>query len=256
MQRESVLNTFVVATCLCVVCSVIVSASAVFLRPAQEANKVREVRKNILMAAGLYQADKPLDELFQQVEPRLVNLETGQYASPSEVDSETYNQREAAASPEQSIALDEAADSAGIKRRENYAFVYLIKQDGQLDQVILPIRGKGLWSTLYGFLALDGDMRTIRGITFYEHGETPGLGGEVDNPKWKAQWEGKLAFDEQGDVAIEVIRGQVDPEQEGSFSMIDGLTGATITARGVSDLVQFWLGENGFGPYLEKQRTS
>ncbi len=257
MQRESVLNTFVVATCLCVVCSVIVSASAVFLRPRQEANKVREMRKNILLAAGVYTPDTPLEDLFAQVEPRIVDLETGQYTSASELDPKTYDQRSAADDPELSVAIDPSDDLAGIKRRETHSFVYLIEKDGQLDQVILPIRGKGLWSTLYGFLALGSDMRTIRGITFYEHGETPGLGGEIDNPRWKQKWtDNKLAFDDDGNVGIEVIRGAVDPAAEGAEYQIDGLTGATITSRGVSDLVRYWLGENAFGPYLDKQRSS
>jgi Na+-transporting NADH:ubiquinone oxidoreductase subunit C len=256
MQRESVLNTFVVATCLCVVCSVIVSASAVFLRPRQEENKVRERQKNILQAAGVYDEQAPLDEQFARVEPKIVDLASGDYADSSEFDPEEYDQRAAADDPELSKPISPSDDLAGIKRRETHSFVYLIKKDGKLDQVILPIRGKGLWSTLYGFLALASDMRTIRGITFYEHGETPGLGGEIDNPKWKKQWDGKLAFDEQGDVDIEVIRGEVNPDAEDAKYQIDGLTGATITSRGVSDLVRYWLGKDGFGPYLDKQRNS
>jgi Na+-transporting NADH:ubiquinone oxidoreductase subunit C len=256
MQRESVLNTFIVATCLCVVCSVIVSASAVFLRPLQEANKVRERRKNILVAAGMYNQETPLDDLFAKVEPRIVDLDTGEYVSPSELDPKTYDQRAASDDPKMSEPIAPADDLAGIKRRETRSFVYLVKKDGQLDQVILPIRGKGLWSTMYGFLALDADMRTIRGITFYEHGETPGLGGEISNPKWQEKWEQKLAFDKEGDVAIEVIRGEVNPQAEGAKYEVDGLTGATITSRGVSNLVHYWLGENGFGPYLNKQRSS
>jgi Na+-transporting NADH:ubiquinone oxidoreductase subunit C len=204
----------------------------------------------------MYDEETPLDVQFARVEPKIVDLATGDYASPSEFDPEAYDQRVASNDPDLSKTIPPSDDLAGIKRRETHSFVYLIEEDGKLDQVILPIRGKGLWSTLYGFLALASDMRTIRGITFYEHGETPGLGGEVDNPKWKKQWSGKLAFDEQGDVGIEVIRGEVNPDSEDAQYQIDGLTGATITARGVSDLVQYWLGKDGFGPYLDKQRSS
>jgi Na+-transporting NADH:ubiquinone oxidoreductase subunit C len=123
--------------------------------------------------------------------------------------------------------------------------------------VVIPVEGKGLWSTLYGFLALDKDVNTIKGLTFYQHAETPGLGGEVDNPKWKALWPGRKAFGDDGQPKIAVIKGQAGPVAEDPYQ-VDGLSGATITARGVSHLVQFWLGTNGFGPYLKqfKERGS
>jgi Na+-transporting NADH:ubiquinone oxidoreductase subunit C len=123
-----------------------------------------------------------------------------------------------------------------------------------VEKLILPIYGKGLWSTLYGFLALEKDLKTVSGITFYQHGETPGLGGEVDNPNWKGKWQGKQAFDDSGDVIIKVIKGAVIPGAPDADHQIDGLSGATLTARGVDNLVQFWLGENGYGPYLQQIR--
>ena len=68
--------------------------------------------------------------------------------------------------------------------------VYELRDDaGALDLVVLPVHGLGLWSILYGFVALDADLETIRGLTYYEHKETPGLGGEVDNPRWKSLWK-------------------------------------------------------------------
>ena len=252
MQRDSIKNTFFIATSVCVFWSVLVSAAAVLLRPYQEANKVEERRRNILVAAGLYDENVPLEELFQQVEPKIVDLETGEYVDPSQLGLGEYDQRAAARDPELSVPIPPEADLAGLKRREKYAFVYLIKKNGKLDQIVLPIKGKGLWSTLYGFLSLDADLRTIHGITFYEHAETPGLGGEVDNPSWKAKWRGKRAFDDEGKVRIEVIRGTVDSGRPEAEYQVDGLAGATLTSRGVSHLVQFWLGENGFGPYLAR----
>ncbi len=254
MQRDSMQNTFIVATSVCVFWSVLVSTAAVMLRPLQEANKVEERKRNILLAAGLYDENQPLDELFKQVDAKIVDLETGEYKT--DLDPEQFDQRASAKDPELSKAIEAGIDKAKIKRREKYSFVYLVEKDGKPDQVVLPINGKGLWSTLYGFISLGADMRTIRGITFYEHGETPGLGGEVDNDRWKAQWNGKFAFDEDGEVKIEVIRGTVDPGQETAAYQIDGLAGATITARGVSNLVQYWLGDDGFGAFLVKQRAS
>ncbi len=252
MQRDSIANTFTVAICLCVVCSVMVSTAAVVLRPAQERNKLVERKRNILQAAGLYKPDKPLDELFKHVETRIVDLDTGEFVDASVVDPQTYNQRSAARDLARSEPIAEDQDIAGIGRHEKYSFVYLVQQEGKVSQIVLPVYGKGLWSTLYGFLALDADLNTIDGITFYEHGETPGLGGEIDNPEWKKKWIGKKAFDDKQNIRIHVVRGEVDQSQPEAKYQVDGLAGATITSRGVSHLVEFWLGPEGFGPFLKK----
>lgn len=264
MQRDSIQNTFIVATGVCVFWSVLVSAAAVGLRQRQEDNKIAERRRNILVAADLYDETVPLDEAFKQVDAKIVDLATGKYVSEltldpkvgPKLDPEQYDQRAAAKDPELGIAIKPEHDLARIKRREKYSFVYRVAKDGKLDQIVLPINGKGLWSTLYGFIALDADMETIRGITFYEHKETPGLGGKVDDENWKQKWVGKLAFDDGGDVQIKVARGTVDPDRPEARHQVDGIAGATLTAVGVSNLVQYWLGENGFGPFLEKQRES
>lgn len=252
MQRDSIANTFLVTTSVCLACSLMVSSAAVGLKPYQEANKVKEEQRNILKAAGIFDAKKPLDELFSKVEKRIVELETGDYVDESKLDPKKYNPRKASRDPELSIALDASHGLTGIARREKYSFVYLVKnQEKKLEQVILPIYGKGLWSTCYGFLALEKDLQTVRGITFYEHGETPGLGGEIQNPKWTSKWVGKQAF--CGDEpCIEVVRGSVDPASASAKHQIDGISGASITSRGVSVMAQYWLGPNGFGPFLKK----
>ena len=256
MPRESTFHTFTVATALCVVCSVLVSGAAVGLRPKQVANKELDRQKNIIEAAGLQDPDKTVEQIFEErIESRLVNLETGEYVEDGDVEFEiaTYDQIEASKKPGMSDVIASGDDIAGIGRREKYSFVYVVKDDGgAVEQVVLPVNGKGLWSTLYGFLALDADLKTIRGLTFYQHAETPGLGGEVDNPKWKGLWPGKMAFDDDGQIVIEVIKGIVGPTTPNPEWKVDGMSGATITTRGVSNLVRFWLGDNGFGPYFEK----
>ena len=157
--------------------------------------------------------------------------------------------------PKLSVSIEPAEDLAGLKRREKYAEVYVVKGDGgKVQQIILPVRGKGLWSTMYGFLSLDADLRTVHGITFYEHGETPGLGGEIENPRWKSKWQGKVAIDQDGNPQIEAVRGEVEPGLTGAEHKIDGMAGATITTRGVTNTIRYWLGGDGFGPLLEKQR--
>ncbi|OHB80262.1 MAG: Na(+)-translocating NADH-quinone reductase subunit C [Planctomycetes bacterium RBG_16_64_10] len=255
MPRESFARTMVVATCLCVVCSVLVSSATVLLRPKQEANQKRQMQKDILQVTGRYDATVPLADLFQQVETRLVDLAAGDYVDPATIDPAKFDPKAAAKDPALSVAIDRADDLAGITRREKYAPVYLVKGPaGALDQVVLPVRGKGLWSTMYGFLSLESNLQTVHGITFYEHAETPGLGGEIDNPRWQAKWQGKVLFDDQGAPRIEAARGDIDLSQPDAVHQIDALAGATITTRGVTDMIRYWLGRHGFGPFLDKQK--
>jgi len=251
-NNEGLGRVLTVALALCIVCSVVVSAAAVVLKPQQQANKTRDLKRNILMAAGLYDANMSVEEQFERVTTRVVNIETGEYTS--EINPEGFDQRAAAKDPSTSVRLSAADDMAKIIRQAKYSLVYLVTdEEGELDKIILPVHGYGLWSTLYGFVALESDINTIVGLGFYEHGETPGLGGEVDNPRWKALWEGKKAF-RDGEVAISVIKGAVSPESPSADWQVDGLSGATLTSKGVHNLVQFWLGENGFAPYLENLR--
>lgn len=251
-MRDTVRKTFLVALTLCVVCSVVVSAFAVGLREAQQRNKTEDMQRNILVAAGAYDPERTVAEQFANVDKQLVDLATGEVVGPEAgVDPETYDQRKAAGDAGLSVAIPPSEDIAGIKRREKYAFVYrILAEDGSVSQYVFPIYGKGLWSTLYGFIALASDLDTVTGITFYQHAETPGLGGEVDNPRWKALWEGKEAY-EDGEVALRVVKGEAHDREH----HIDGMSGATITSRGVSNLVQYWLGERGFGSYVEKQKA-
>ena len=251
--NDTTQKTITVALLLCLFCSVIVSGAAVLLRPAQLANKALDRKTNILAAAGIETAGKNIDELFSQFSIRIVDLETGRYND--EIDPEAFDQRKSAKNPAMSDELDNDTDIAGINRRERFASVYLLEKEGKLDRVIIPVRGYGLWSTLYGFLALEGDGNTIAGLGFYEHAETPGLGGEVDNPRWKGQWPGKQVFDAQGSVAIELVKTSINPADPKAIHKVDSLSGATLTSRGVKNLLQFWLGDDGFGPYLANLRT-
>lgn len=263
-SNDSTGKTLLVAALLCIVCSIVVSTAAVALKGDQVKNKLLDKNKNILAAAGMLEEGKPVAEIFEKrLEVKLVNLDTGEYLTAENATEEwekaalanpvAYDQRKAAKTKGENEILDGSIDKASIKRQAKYATVYLAKNDqGEFDTIILPVHGYGLWSTLYGFLALKTDTTTVVGLGFYEHGETPGLGGEVDNPKWKALWPGKQVFDDQGQVDIKLIKGSVDPNSPDAEHKVDGLAGATLTSNGVTNLIQFWLGENGFGPYLAK----
>jgi len=253
-SNDSTRKTLVVAFLLCIVCSVLVSAAVVVLQPVQEANKALDRKRNILAAAGMLVEGKSIDEQFTHVHTRLVDLRTGKFADDA-LDVAKYDQRKAAKNPELSKALTPEQDVAKISRREQYSLVYLVQDpQGAIEKIVLPIRGYGLWSTLYGFIALESDADTIAGIGFYEQGETPGLGGEVDNPRWKAFWPGKKVY-RDGNVQIHLIKGTVDPSAAKAPWEVDGLAGATLTSRGVTNLVHFWLGEDGFEPFLNNLRA-
>jgi Na+-transporting NADH:ubiquinone oxidoreductase subunit C len=252
-SKDSVKQTLIVATALCLVCSVLVSGAAVMLKPTQEYNRALDRKRNILQAAGLMQPGGDVDALFEQIEPRVVDLASGRFAEVS--DAAAFDQRKASRDPIQSDVLAPDKDIAGIKRRAKRASVYLVRGPaGDIRKVILPVHGYGLWSTMYGFLALDGDLRTVAGFRFYEHGETPGLGGEIANPAWLATWVGKQVVDDSGTPAIHLVKGGVDPNSPEALYQVDALSGATLTGDGVTNLLQFWLGQEGFGPFLAKLR--
>ncbi|NOY29058.1 MAG: Na(+)-translocating NADH-quinone reductase subunit C [Planctomycetes bacterium] len=265
-SRDTIAQTLLVATVLCVVCSVLVASAAVGLRGRQEANKRLDKKKNVLIAAELFnkkeQADSEIDGIFEtSIERVLIDLETGEIADPSVVDPETYDPRAASRNSELSLPIEPASKLGGIKRREKYAFVYRVKGPSgetaeQITKVVLPIYGKGLWSTLYGFIAISVDGTTIEGITFYQHGETPGLGAEIENPNWQGLWKGKQLLDKDKEIAITVIKGAVNANSAAAAHQVDGLSGATITCSGVTQLVRYWMGPEGFGPYLEKLRQT
>lgn len=243
------------AAAVCAVCSVFVASSAVLLKERQEANKALDLQKKVLGVAGLLAPGEKVEKeeimrrFAKNVEPHVIDVATG--AEVEGVDAASFDQGKAAKDPATSTLAP--PNRAKVLRVPNNALIYHVVDDGKLGGIILPIEGKGLWSTLYGFLALSPDGRTIQGITFYEHGETPGLGGEVDNPRWKALWEGRKAFDENWQPAIAVKKGQAGSPDVDPYN-VDGLSGATITSRGVSSLLAFWLGDNGFGPYLKSYR--
>ncbi|MDY0250982.1 MAG: Na(+)-translocating NADH-quinone reductase subunit C [Pseudomonas sp.] len=256
-QRESTARTLTVALLVCLVCSVFVAGAAVALRPTQIENRLLDKQRSILSIAGLGDASLSRTQVKQmfdeRIQARIVDLETGKFSDAQ--NPITFDPLASSKNPAISKALTGSEDIASIKRRERYSTVYIVEHDGQLDTLIIPVRGYGLWSTLHGFIAVKGDLNTVAGFGFYQHGETPGLGGEVDNPKWRDLWLGKSLFDSNDKVAIRVIKGNVDQNSATAVNQIDGLAGATLTSKGVTHLVQFWLGENGFGSFIEHLRA-
>lgn len=252
-------KTISVALTLCLVCSVLVSAVAVGLKPAQVENARLDRNKNILVAAGMFDpaSDTAADvaERFKDFDVEIVDLNQGNYLDDDQLldvgipDRNAYDASQATKNQALSEDLGNN-DPAGIGRVPKYAKVYVKSDDaGQPEMVVLPIQGYGLWGTIYGFLTLESDMNTIKGISFYEHKETPGLGARIEEPEWRAKWSGIHSYDENGDVATGVSKAGTPRE-----NWVDGISGATLTGRGVSNMIQFWLGEQGYKPYLDALR--
>ena len=252
-------KTISVALTLCLVCSVLVSAVAVGLKPAQIENARLDRNKNILVAAGMYNAESDtasdVAERFKDFDVEIIDLNTGDYLDDDALKAAGIPDRNAydASQATKNQALSEDLgdnDPAGIGRKPKYAKVYVKSDDaGNPEMVVLPIQGYGLWGTIYGFLTLESDMNTIKGISFYEHKETPGLGARIEEPEWRAQWSGIQSYDEDGNVATGVTKAGTPKD-----NWVDGISGATLTGRGVSNMIQFWLGEQGYKPYLDKLR--
>lgn len=254
LPNDNIVKTIGVATLLCLLCSVVVSGAAILLKPKQVANKLLDKKSNILTVAGIADPSKTVDELFAQIEARVVNMQTGEFTD--EVDPNTFDQRKASNDAQYRLNIDKSEDIASIGGMSKLGNVYLLRDGASVSKIILPVKGYGLWSTMYGFLALESDATTVSSITFYEHAETPGLGGEIENKKWQASWTGKQIVNAQGKPVLRLVKGGVTESTADAQYKIDALSGATLTSNGVSNLIQFWMGENAFGPFLERVRAN
>lgn len=251
LPKDHPLKALIVTLGVALICSTLVTGSAVLLRPMQIANKEAE-RQRQLVTDILLQLEGADDVAAGRldVEARVIDLASGDYV-PS-IEPRLYDQLREARDPESRIDIPDEFDIAGLRTRERFAVVYEVRQGGQTKLLILPVRGLGYGSMLYGYLGLAEDANTIVGLSFYEHGETPGLGALIDAPDWKAQWRDKKLRDENGVLRIGVGQGQLAPDTPEARYQVDGLIGATKTSIGVTNLLQYWLGEHGFGPFLRK----
>lgn len=259
MASDSTKTTLGIALGVCLVCSVLVSTAAVSLKPLQDSNKKLDKIQNILIAGDLLDENKDVIEIYnEKIEPAIVDLESGQFIPNDEwnavINAEDFDVKNVIKYPEYTKIISAADDIAGIKKAPKSMIVYLVIENDEVQKFILPFYGKGLWSTMYGFIALDKNLVDVKGFTYYEHGETPGLGGEVDNPRWKSQWVGKKIFDDEWNLKIEVIKGKVDLKRDDAIYKVDGLSGSTLTTRGVDNTLKYWLGDNGYGQFFKNLR--
>ena len=258
MPAESVNKTIGVALGVSLVCSILVSTTVVSLNALQKENEKLAKLRNVYIDLDILQEGESLNDAKKRTRFLLIDIQTGEEVPKDKLtgmlDPEDFDIKAVATDPEYTVEIPSEKDSARIRRMPKYMAVYIVQDDDVPVKYIFPAYGSGLYSTLYGVIALGKDLKTIEGISFYEHGETPGLGGEIDNPQWKSLWKGKQAFDDRGNVMIEVVKGWVDPKQPDARYKVDGLSGATFTMRGVDQLVRFWLGEDGYGTFIRRMR--
>ena len=239
------MNKLIIPLIACIACAVVVSFTAVSVRFEQNLNKENEKKEKILAAAGI--STTSVKEEFEKIKTLYVDFQSNELVSVED----SYDHIKASMSLEGSSLVPKEDDIAILKRRENIAPLYVwYDSENKIQKVVLPIRGYGLWGTLYGYLSLDSDLNTIKGIEYYDHKETPGLGGEVDNPAWKSDWNGKKVYSDEGNVMLYVTKGPSTNDYE-----IDGISGATLTSNGVTNMIKYWLGGDGFGPVLQKLRS-
>ena len=248
-------KTFAVVTALCLVCSIFVAGAAGALHPVQARAKATDMQKNILEVAGISvdSGSSVADSFKKNIKTQIIDLSTGKpvdLAAEKALDkkacvtgdADSFDFKSAAKNPNCTYEVKAENDVAGIRLRSKYMPVYTSK-----DSVILPFYGQGLWSTMYGYLAVAPDGNTVKGIIYYDQGETAGLGGEVTNPKWRAQWDGRKVYADDGTMKLKVTK--YGKAQDKDFD-VDGISGATLTSRGVDNQIKYWLGSDGYQKYL------
>ena len=251
MNKDSALNIAFVGIGLCLLCSAIISLIAIQLRSVQNENVVKDMQKKIVSSAGLELEYGSVENAMMNIKTIVVDLDQGKIV---DINPNSYELSKELREEGKYKFLSAENDIASIKKREKYSKVFIEYKDDKINTLILPVRGYGLWGILYGYLAIKSDFNTVAGLEFYEHKETPGLGAEIDNPKWKALWKGKKIYQENGEVSLKVIKGNVLASSENINYEVDGLSGATLTCNGVTNLIAYWMGSDGFLNFINNLR--
>jgi Na+-transporting NADH:ubiquinone oxidoreductase subunit C len=255
VNRNSASYTLIFTFAVCAVCSVVVAGTFAALAERQKADAAVARMLDILRLTELAGTDEELDRdeifsRFRAIRPRAVNMETRQF--DDEVDARLFDQREASNDPTQSFPAP--ANDAGVRRIPDYAIVYeRLDESGELDQILIPIHGQGYGGQIYGFLSLGPDLNTVRQIVFYEHQETPTLGGRINRSSWRDKWPGRRIFDQSGGVALRLIPKA--PSAEEDPYLVDAVSRATVTTEGVQNMINFWLGPDALQPFLAEYRN-
>jgi len=236
-NKNSTSYIFIFALVICALCSLALALVSEGLRPRREMNEAVERQKNILKAAGL------ADSVRKEVSADIAVL----FAEKIEaLVIDAKGERVPGILPDQAVL-------------ENGQYpLYILKEAGEIQGYVFPISGKGLWSTIYGYLALEPDGVTLKGISFYKHGETPGLGGEIEARWFQQNFQGKKIYDvaRQTLRPVRVAKGRTGDRYHGEDLefVVDGISGATMTGNGITAMLDYWL--RVYDPYFQKVRQS
>ena len=190
--------------------AMLLSLAATGLKDRQDFNRALDTKKNILKSVNLF--------------------EKGMTASDIESSFNT------------NIRKKYVTEKGEYTEDINELPLFVYERDSMIEGYIIPVSGKGLWSTINGFLALELNKNTVIGLTFYEHGETPGLGGEIEKEWFTSQFVGKKIFESDlimGGVnvvlkSITIAKGEALIKDD--FN-VDGISGATLTTKGVNEFL-------------------
>ena len=256
--QDSPLRALIVVVAVSLACSILVSSASITLKPIKLLNQKVERSRHVVALTGLVPTDEKLsnDEILQAIEQldiRVLDIDSGEF--DTSIDPEQFDDRAAVNDPELSVAIPPEDDLARLGRRARHAIVYLVWDGDELKRLILPVHGQGMWSTLYGMLALEVDLNTIGAVTFYEQAETAGLGDQITRPEWLLKWQGRQLFNNQGEVVFRVAAGLVDEDSAAAQHQVDAISGATVTVVSVTRLIEFWFGPSGYLPFLNNLKN-
>jgi len=221
------------AAAVTMVCSVLLASAATLLKERQDQNIQLDIKYNILSVLGLVESkdiapEKLLSLYDENVNTFVVDLK-GQLVEGS------------------------IAEDIDPRKTPELLPVYTRQSNGIVEAYCLPTQGKALWSTVKGYIALESDLNTVKGITFYSHGETPGLGGEIEKESFTSSYKGKTILNSQGEiVSVEIVKGKIRAGTKGIEHKVDGISGATLTGNGLNEFIKATLEK--YEPYFNVVR--
>lgn len=238
MDKDSNKATFIFSSVMVVVIAVLLSVTAISLAPYQEKNVRVEKMKNILTSVSIPTETAATEAAFNKyITQQIVLNNKGEQVTGSVTAFDIDLKKE----------LDKVKTG---KENEQLFPLFICNKEGK-SFYIIPIRGKGLWGPIWGFISLESDMNTVYGVSFGHKSETPGLGAEIETEKFQQQFIGKQIFDESGKfVSVTVIKGGAKPND---MHGVDAISGATITSKGVTEMFERTL--NNYIPYFKKQEA-
>ena len=237
MEKQGNSYTILFTLGAALICALLLSLASQTLKARQELAMEADVMRNILQATGLLGGDEKLCG-----QGGLSAKQCRDIKCCYEENIRSYLVDRTGAVIKKDGIKAEMVDMAREMEKpygEGVFPVFTAIKKGKITAYCFPVFGKGLWSSIYGYLALGEDLDTVRGITFHKHGETPGLGGEIQSSPFRESFAGKKIFTARGElVSVTVLKGQVNPKAPEAFHQVDGITGATLTARGVTRLLK------------------